>query len=64
MFTQRGISSLELLLSLTIASSVSAFTLTMSEEVEDASVKYQKTIDIKALKQQIQTAYPDPNKPL
>jgi hypothetical protein len=57
MFKQIGITSIELLLSLTIASSVTAFTLSMSEEVEEAVVDYQQqTIDVKALRERIQTA--------
>jgi Co/Zn/Cd efflux system component len=57
MFKQTGITSIELLLSLTIASSVTAFTLSMSEEVEEAVVDYQQqTIDVKALRERIQTA--------
>jgi Tfp pilus assembly major pilin PilA len=57
MFKQIGITSIELLLSLTIASSLTAFTLSMSEEVEEAVVDYQQqTIDVKALRERIQTA--------
>lgn len=57
MFKQIGITSIELLLSLTIASSVTAFTISMSEEVEEAVVDYQQqTIDVKALRERIQTA--------
>lgn len=52
-----GVTSLELLLSLTIASSVTAFTLSMAEEVEVAVTDYQQqTLDVKALKESIQTA--------
>ncbi|MDX1914468.1 MAG: hypothetical protein SFU55_02690 [Methylophilus sp.] len=59
MFKQMGITSLELLLSLTIASSVTAFTLSMSEEVEVAIADYQQqTVDVKALREKIQSVKP------
>lgn len=56
MFKQVGISSLELLLSLTVVSSVTAYTLNMSEEVEAEIKNYQQTIDVKKLKAKIQSA--------
>lgn len=49
----RGITSLELLLGLSIASSVTLYTLSMSEEVEQAVSEYQsqtQTVDIKAIR--------------
>ncbi|MDP1765954.1 MAG: type II secretion system protein [Methylotenera sp.] len=56
MFKQRGITSLELLCSLTIISSATAYTLNMSDEVEIAIANYQQTIDLKQIKARIQTA--------
>lgn len=56
MFKQVGISSLELLLSLTVVSSVTAYTLNMSEEVEAEIKNYQQTVDVKKLKAKIQSA--------
>lgn len=55
MFKQIGISSLELLLSLTIVSSITAYTLTLSEEVEAEIKNYQETVDVKKLKAKIQS---------
>lgn len=56
MFKQIGISSLELLLSLTVVSSVTAYTLNMSEEVEAKIKNYQQTVDVKKMKAKIQSA--------
>jgi hypothetical protein len=56
MFKQIGITSLELLCTLTIVSSVTAYTLNMSEEVESAIKSYQQVTDIKKIKAKIQTA--------
>jgi Tfp pilus assembly major pilin PilA len=56
MFKQRGITSLELLCSLTIISSVTAYTVNMADEVEVAIANYQKTTDLKQIKARIQTA--------
>ncbi|HQO17331.1 MAG TPA: hypothetical protein PLG02_10255 [Methylotenera sp.] len=53
---QFGISTLELLCSLTIMSSITAYTLAMSDEVETAIVDYQKTTNVKNIKEKIQTA--------
>ncbi len=54
-----GVTSLELLLSLTILSSVTAFTLSMSEEVEVAIADYQQqTVDVQALREKIQSVKP------
>lgn len=54
MFKQAGITTLELLLSLTIVSSVSAFTIAMSEEVEEALVQQQEErLDIKILREKL-----------
>jgi hypothetical protein len=55
MFKQIGISSIELLLSLTIVSSISAYTLTLSEEVESEVKNYQQTVDVKKFKAKIQS---------
>jgi type II secretory pathway component PulJ len=52
---QIGITTLELLLSLTIVSSVGAYTLSMSEEVETAITDYQQTMDLKKIREKIQT---------
>jgi|APFre7841882724_1041349.scaffolds.fasta_scaffold13248_3 hypothetical protein len=54
---QKGISSLELLCTLTIISSITAYTLEMSEEVETAISQYQETTDVKKLRAKIQTAH-------
>lgn len=56
MSKQIGITSLELLLSLSIISSVTAYTLTLSEEVETAMSSYQQVTDIKKIKAKIQSA--------
>jgi hypothetical protein len=53
MFKQIGISTLELLLSLTVISSISAYTLSMSEEVEASINEYQQQVDVKNLKDKI-----------
>jgi hypothetical protein len=55
MLKQVGISTLELLLSLTIISSISAYTLTMSEEVEVNIKEYQQQINLKELRKKIQS---------
>lgn len=52
---QFGISTLELLCSLTIMSSITAYTVAMSEEVETAIVDYQKTTNVKNIKEKIHT---------
>lgn len=60
MLKQFGITTLEMLLSLTIISSVSAFTVAMSEEVEEVAAQYQaETLDVKAMRARIQSARPD-----
>ncbi|MDO9204196.1 type II secretion system protein [Methylotenera sp.] len=56
MFKQRGITSLELLCSLTIISSVTAYTVNMADEVEIAIANYQQTTDLQQIKARIQTA--------
>ncbi|HOY70581.1 MAG TPA: hypothetical protein PL131_04450 [Methylotenera sp.] len=53
MFKQLGISSVELLLSLTIISSMSAYTLTMSEEVEKSIQVYQHETNVKEMLKKI-----------
>lgn len=53
---QFGISTLELLCSLTIMSSITAYTLAMSDEVETAITDYQKTTNVKNIKEKIHTA--------
>lgn len=58
MVKQFGISTLEMLLSLSVVASVSAFTLEMAEEVEVAVLEHQEqTLDVKALKARIQSAH-------
>ena len=59
MFKQLGITSVELLLSLTIISSVSAYTLTMSEEVEKSIQTYQHETNVKDMLKKIKTARSD-----
>jgi len=62
MIKQYGITTLELLLSITIASSATAFTLSMAEEVEVAVQEHQaETLDVKALRARIQSAKSDVN---
>lgn len=55
MFKQLGISSVELLLSLTIISSISAYTLSMTEEVEKSIQVYQQETNVKELLKKIQS---------
>lgn len=57
MFKQLGISSLELLLSLTVISSISAYTLAMTEEVEVAAKEYQQQVDVNQLRKRIQSRH-------
>lgn len=58
MVKQFGISTLEMLLSLSVVASVSAFTLEMAEEVEVAVLEHQEQrLDVKALKARIQSAH-------
>lgn len=57
MLKQVGISSLELLLSLTVISSISAYTLTMSEEVEVSIKEYQRQTDVRELRKKIQSRH-------
>ena len=59
MFKQLGISSLELLLSLTIISSMSAYTLTMSEEVEKGIQVYQHETNVKEMLKKIKGIKPE-----
>lgn len=59
MFKQSGISSVELLLCLTIISSVSAYTLTMSEEVEATIQTYQHETNVKEMLKKIKTSSPN-----
>lgn len=54
---QSGISTLELLLSLTVISSISAYTLSMAEEVEESIEEYQQQVDVKKLKNKIQYSH-------
>ncbi|MEQ1599746.1 MAG: hypothetical protein ABL880_10320 [Methylotenera sp.] len=56
MHKQIGITTLELLLSLTIVSSVTAYTINLSEEVQSEIKNYQQVIDVKKLKAKIQSA--------
>jgi len=53
---QFGISTLELLCSLTIMSSITAYTLAMSDEVETAITDYQKTTNVNNIKEKIHTS--------
>jgi hypothetical protein len=55
MFKQLGISSVELLISLSIASSVTAYTLTMAEEVEHAAKDYQQEVNVKEMLKKIRS---------
>ncbi len=55
MLKQLGISSVELLLSLTIISSISAYTLSMTEEVEKSIQVYQQETNVKELLKKIQS---------
>lgn len=47
MFKQLGLSSVELLISLSIMSSVAAYTIEMATEVEKSVDTYQKQINVK-----------------
>lgn len=53
MLKQLGISSVELLISLSIISSATAFTLTLAEEVETSAKEYQQEINVKELLKKI-----------
>ena len=55
MFKQRGISSVELLVCLSIASSMTAYTLTMAEEVEQAAKTYQQETNVKEMMRKIRS---------
>jgi len=54
-FKQLGISSVELLISLSIASSITAYTLSMAEEVEKAAKEYQQQTNVKEMLKKIRS---------
>ncbi len=56
MLKQFGISSVELLLSLAVISSASAYTLTLSEEVEKSIQTYQHETNVKDMLKKIKTS--------
>ncbi len=53
MFKQFGISSVELLVSLSIMSSATAFTLSLADEVEASAKEYQQETNAKELLKKI-----------
>lgn len=55
MFKQFGISAVELLISLSIASSITAFTLSMANEVEKSAKEYQQEVSVKDMLQKIRS---------
>ena len=57
MFKQYGISSVELLVSISIMSSLAAYTLTMAEEVEASAKQYQEQTNVKAMMKKIRTSH-------
>lgn len=56
MFKQLGISSVELLISLSIVSSMTAFTLSLAEEVEVSAKQYQEETNVKELMKKIRSS--------
>lgn len=60
MFKQYGISSVELLVSISIMSSLAAYTLTMAEEVEASAKQYQEQTNVKAMMKKIRTGHKNP----
>lgn len=55
MFKQFGISAVELLISLSIASSITAFTLSMANEDEKSAKEYQQEVSVKDMLQKIRS---------
>jgi type II secretory pathway pseudopilin PulG len=55
MFKQFGISSVELLISLSIVSSLTAFTLSLAEEVEKSAKEYQQETNVKEMLKKIRS---------
>ena len=55
MFKQFGISSVELLISLSIVSSLTAFTLSLAEEVETSAKEYQQETNVKEMLKKIRS---------
>ena len=58
MFKQLGISSVELLLSLAVISSVSAYTLTLSDEVEKSINTYQHETNVRDMLKKVRSSSP------
>jgi len=56
MFKQIGISSVELLITLSISSSIAAFTLSMAEEVEKSAKEYQQETNVKEMLKKIRSS--------
>lgn len=56
MFKQKGISSVELLVSITIMSSLAAYTLTMADEVEASAKQYQEQTNVKEMMKKIRAS--------
>lgn len=59
MFKQFGISSVELLVSLSIVSSVTAYTLSLAEEVEISAKQYQEQTNVKEMLKKIRSSKKD-----
>lgn len=59
MFKQKGISSVELLVSITIMSSLAAYTLTMADEVEASAKQYQEQTNVKEMMKKIRSSHRD-----
>lgn len=55
MFKQYGISSVELLVSISIMSSLAAYTLSMAEEVEASAKQYQEQTNVKEMMKKIRS---------
>lgn len=56
MFKQYGISSVELLVSISIMSSLAAYTVTMAEEVELSAKQYQEQNNVKDMMKKIRSS--------
>ncbi len=57
MFKQFGISSVELLVSISIMSSLAAYTLSMAEEVEANAKQYQEQTNVKEMMKKIRSSH-------
>lgn len=57
MLKQHGISSVELLVSISIMSSLAAYTLSMAEEVEASAKKYQEQTNVKEMMKKIRSSH-------